>query len=87
MFQSECLLRLEQLDKARKLINEVRADELSQVEFVDYSFVWAAIAIETGRRDLLERAERILRQATWLNPTSTSAAIPAAWKFRDAKIG
>jgi tetratricopeptide (TPR) repeat protein len=68
VLQSECLLLSEQLDEALKLISGVRADELSQVEFVDYSFVWAAIAIETGRRDLLEAAERVLKQAIVAEP-------------------
>jgi tetratricopeptide (TPR) repeat protein len=68
VFRSGCLLRLGRGTEALEMIKRVNTSELSQVEFVDYAFVRAAVAIETGDRDTLEKAKTALREAKVAEP-------------------
>ena len=61
VFLSQCLLRLEQLPDATRTLAEVQPSSLSAAAQVDYAFVFAAIAIETGDRKRLQDATALLK--------------------------
>jgi len=63
VFLSECLLHLAKHREAISLINEINATELDQNQYLDYVFILATISVETGSKELLAKAETLLRQA------------------------
>ena len=68
VFLCECFLHLHQLEEARKSLAEVTPDNLSGPQQVDYAFTLAALAIEIGERELLERARASLRSVSVQQP-------------------
>jgi hypothetical protein len=64
----ECLLQLHQADNAAKLLAQVNRDELEEAEEVDYAFVLAALAIESGERERLEGAKSVLKSVRVEDP-------------------
>ncbi len=63
VFLSECLLYLGRHREAISLIDEINATELDENQYLDYVFILAAISVETGSKELLAKAETLLRQA------------------------
>lgn len=61
VFLSECFLNLNKTEDATRLITELNPDDLDQGEYVDYAFAVAAISVEAGNQELLEKASAILR--------------------------
>jgi tetratricopeptide (TPR) repeat protein len=68
VFLCECLLQLHQADNAAKLLAQVNRDELEEAEEVDYAFVLAALAIESGERERLESAKSVLKSVRVQDP-------------------
>ena len=61
VFLCECLLQLHQPDHAAKMLAEVNRDDLEEAEDVDYAFVLATLAIQSGGRERLENAKSVLK--------------------------
>jgi hypothetical protein len=61
VFLSVCLLQLERSEEAGKTLAEVKPDELSASEKIDYAFTLATFAIDTGKRKRLEDAKATLK--------------------------
>jgi len=68
VFLSECLLHLEELQEATKILAEVKREELSAAERIDYGFAFAVLAIETGDRKRLENATDLLKASEISDP-------------------
>jgi tetratricopeptide (TPR) repeat protein len=68
VFLSECLLQLDQLEEATNVLFEVKPEDLSSAEYLDYGFTLAAVAIETGERGRLEAAKAALNRANARDP-------------------
>lgn len=60
VFLSECLLQLDRLADATKALTNVKQDQLDGAEKVDYAFVLAVLAIETGEHARLVNAKAVL---------------------------
>lgn len=61
VFLSECALRLQKMEDAVSMIIGLDPQELDQHEYVDYVFVLAAISIEAGNHEILEKVRELLR--------------------------
>jgi len=68
VFLSVCLLQLEQREEAVKIFGEVKPEELSASEKIDYAYTLAALAIETGERKRLEDAKATLKAVQTKDP-------------------
>jgi tetratricopeptide (TPR) repeat protein len=68
VFLSQCLLQLQQHEKATKTLTEVNPEELSDGERIDYAFAFAVLAINTGDRTRLENAPALLKGVKIRNP-------------------
>jgi tetratricopeptide (TPR) repeat protein len=68
IFLSRCLLQLEQQDEAAKTLAEVKPEDLSGGERIDYAFAFAVLAIETGDRKRLENAAALLKASQISDP-------------------
>src|SRR5262249_40062637 len=58
---SLCLLQLNKTEEAIKALDEITPQELSDVERIEYTFVLAAVSIETGDRKHLQDAATLLK--------------------------
>jgi thioredoxin-like negative regulator of GroEL len=76
VFLCECLIQLNQAENAARLLAETDRDKLQEAEDVDYAFVFAALAIETGERDRLETARSALKSVRVQDLTSGSEETP-----------
>lgn len=56
VFLSECLMQLDRVSDATRVLDEVEPSDLTAAERVDYVLAFAALAIETGDRKRLEEA-------------------------------
>jgi tetratricopeptide (TPR) repeat protein len=68
VFLSGCLLQLEQRDEATKKFGEVKPEDLSASEKIDYAFTLAILAIQTGEREHLENAKAMLQAVQIRDP-------------------
>lgn len=68
VFLCECLLQLDKLENAAKILGEVKLEDLSSAEQIDYAFIVAALAIETDERERLENAKALLKTISMPDP-------------------
>jgi tetratricopeptide (TPR) repeat protein len=68
VFMAECYLQLNQIEKAIDAITTVDVSLLDEAELTDYAFIFAAISVETGDREKLQRAELLLKQQELASP-------------------
>jgi tetratricopeptide (TPR) repeat protein len=68
VFLSECLLQLDQLEEAAEVLSEVKSEDLSSAEYLDYGFALAALAIEKCEHGRIEDAKAALKRATVREP-------------------
>ena len=61
IFISKCLLYLDDLEAAKKLMSTVETTNLTASEIADYVFIFSQLAIESGEKEELAKAERELR--------------------------
>ena len=68
MFLCDCLLQLDEVKQAQQILSEVKPEELSNTERLDYVFALAGLAMETAEPERLENAKAALRSATVRDP-------------------
>jgi tetratricopeptide (TPR) repeat protein len=68
VFLVDCLIQLNQNSQAEATLSEVKLQDLSPAEQVDYAFTLATLAIQGGRRKELENAKMILKTVTTQDP-------------------
>jgi tetratricopeptide (TPR) repeat protein len=61
IFLCECLLQLQQAGNAITIFDKIKREELNEAEDVDYAYVNAALAIDTGDRTRLDNAKLVLK--------------------------
>lgn len=68
IFMSKCLLYLNDLDDAQKMLSTVETTTLTAAEHADYIFTFSEFAIESGNKEELAKAECGLRSLEIVEP-------------------
>lgn len=68
VFLCECLLQMDEIEEASKTLSDVKLDDMTNEEELDYVFALAALAIVTEDRECLENAKTALQAAQVQEP-------------------
>lgn len=68
VFMSQCILYLNDLQASKRLMSSIDTATLNSYEIIDYVFIFGQIAIESGEKEYLVKAEQVLRSLEIKDP-------------------